>query len=222
MAPKGPDFPRLEADRTFRGSAAVQIADVVREADHVDEEYQRDSDHRDAFVDGPADRLAADSLDQREGDVAAVERQQRQQVQEREREADQGQDGQVVAVALVHRLARGAHDSHRRRDLLAVRGRGDVHDPAAHRLGDVADVVAGPAEITATFFQVRWRQYESGPSASLSSSSPRRAARAAPGESFASAVACSSSWSAARAPSKSPSASGRLTRTTAGSSRGSS
>ena len=44
---------------------------------------------RDALVDLAPDGPAADAFDEREGDVAAVERQQRQQVEQGEREADQ-------------------------------------------------------------------------------------------------------------------------------------
>src|SRR5205823_1315323 len=119
---------------TARSLASGQFPHVVREADHVDEQDQGDPDHRDALVDRPADRFAAHTLNQREGDVAAVQRQQRQQVQEREREADQREDREVVPVAAARRLAGGAHDPDRGRDLLPVRGRGDVDEPVPHRL----------------------------------------------------------------------------------------
>ena len=69
----------------------------------------RDPDHRDALVDLPRHGAAADALDERERDVAAVQRQQRQQVQEREREADQPEHPEVRVRPLLDRL-RGALD----------------------------------------------------------------------------------------------------------------
>ena len=87
----------------------------------------RDPDRGDALVDLTADRAAADALDQREDDVAAVERQQRQQVQQRERQAEQAEHPEV-------RLARPASsasdepcdDADRARDLLPALA---VHEP---------------------------------------------------------------------------------------------
>ena len=64
------------------------------------------------------DRPAADPLGDREGDVAAVERQERQQVQEREREADERQHLQVVAEADLERLARDGGDADDARHLV--------------------------------------------------------------------------------------------------------
>src|SRR5438045_3850416 len=100
--------------------ASGQSPYVVGAAGYVDEEDEGDSDHRDALVDRPTDRLSAHALDQREHDVPAVQRQQRQQVQKRQREADQRQNREVVAIPAVRGLAGGAHDPHRGRDLLAV------------------------------------------------------------------------------------------------------
>ncbi len=60
----------------------AQAADVVREADEEEKQDDCDPDRRDALVDLPRHRLAANPLHDRERDVAAVERQQRQEVQE--------------------------------------------------------------------------------------------------------------------------------------------
>jgi hypothetical protein len=60
-----------------RVSAARSTADVVREADEEQRQHESDSDHRDLLVDLSSDRPAPNPLDQRERDVAAVERQQR-------------------------------------------------------------------------------------------------------------------------------------------------
>jgi hypothetical protein len=66
--------------RRYPGLVA-QAADVVREADEEEKQDDCDPDRRDALVDLPRHRLAANPHD-RERDVAAVERQQRQEVQE--------------------------------------------------------------------------------------------------------------------------------------------
>src|SRR5690349_22362201 len=57
--------------------ASAEAADVVRKADEHQHQEQRDSDRRHALVDLPPDRTAPHSFDDREEDVAAVERQQR-------------------------------------------------------------------------------------------------------------------------------------------------
>src|SRR5689334_21801284 len=79
--------------------ASAETADVVRKTDEHQHEEQGDSDRRDAFVDLTADGTAAYSLDDREENVPAIERQQRQQVQDREGQAHQSEDEQVPREA---------------------------------------------------------------------------------------------------------------------------
>src|SRR5262245_42920470 len=55
--------------------AAREPADVAGEADEEDEQHERDPDRGDALVDRTADRPAPHALDDRERDVAAVQRQ---------------------------------------------------------------------------------------------------------------------------------------------------
>ena len=100
---------------------------------------ERDADHRDALVDLAGDGAAADALDEREGDVAAVERQQRQQVHQREREADQAEHPEVVLHALFGALVERLRDPDRARDVLAAL----AVDEAAERLADLLRDVAG-------------------------------------------------------------------------------
>ena len=80
----------------------------------------------------------------------------------------------------------------------------------------------GPAKITAMRFHVRCRQYASAPRPSRSSLTHRSAARAAAGDSSASATACSSSGTCSRAAARSPVSSARWTRDAFGKMRGSS
>ena len=54
--------------------AASQSPDVVRKADEEEDHEEAQADRRDALVDLTAYRAAAQALDQRERDVAAVER----------------------------------------------------------------------------------------------------------------------------------------------------
>src|SRR4029078_12954881 len=68
-------------------STRTPSAQVVREGDEGQEQDQAEADERDALVDLARDGAAADALDHREEDVAAVEREERQQVEERERHA---------------------------------------------------------------------------------------------------------------------------------------
>src|ERR671930_773121 len=91
--------------------AAAQPVDVVRKADEHQHQEERDSDRRDALVDLPPDGPAPQALDDREQDVAAVERQQRQQVEDRQREADQPEHLEVEREAERHRLARVVDDA---------------------------------------------------------------------------------------------------------------
>src|SRR4051812_25417090 len=52
---------------------AADPAHVVREPDEEEHEHERDADRRDALVDLAGDRAPPDALDDREGDVPAVE-----------------------------------------------------------------------------------------------------------------------------------------------------
>src|SRR5919197_5937944 len=83
-------FPSFDRSH-WNGSAPAQPPDVVREADEVQHQDERDPHDRDALVDLPPDGASAHALDEREGDVPAVERQQRQQVEEGEREAEEAE-----------------------------------------------------------------------------------------------------------------------------------
>src|SRR5947209_8131928 len=107
---------------------ALAAADVVRQPDEEEQQDERDPERGDLLVDLPLDRAAADALDDREGDVAAVERQERQQVEQGEREADEPDDREVVLEPLRHRLCRGANDPDRSRDLLAALAVDEVAD----------------------------------------------------------------------------------------------
>src|SRR3954451_9097399 len=74
------DFSLARGIRRFAGSrdaASTRDAgsEVVREGDHPDQADQHEADDRDALVDLPCERAPPDSLDQREEDVPAVERQ---------------------------------------------------------------------------------------------------------------------------------------------------
>src|SRR5512133_643239 len=89
--------------------ATPEAADVVREADEEEQHDDEDPDRRHALVDLAPDRPAADPLDDREGNVAAVQGQQREQVEEGEREADQAEYPEIVLDSLVQR-SRGALD----------------------------------------------------------------------------------------------------------------
>src|SRR5215210_1151853 len=112
-------MPRFSVTAALRPSPYV-----VREADHEQDQHERDADHRNALVELAAECAAADPLDDREGDVAAVEREQRQEVEEREREADQAQHEDEVAEALVERLRGDLRDADGARDLAgALAGR---------------------------------------------------------------------------------------------------
>ena len=85
------DFHRLVSDTVpeVTGLTAAEAVEVVRKADEHQHEEQRDPDRGHALVDLTSDSTAAKPFDDREQDVAAVERQQRQQIQNRQREADQ-------------------------------------------------------------------------------------------------------------------------------------
>src|SRR5262249_2669591 len=58
--------------------APADVSDVVRKPDEEQQQHQSDANRGHPFVDRPLDRTPADALDDRERNVAAVERQQRQ------------------------------------------------------------------------------------------------------------------------------------------------
>src|SRR5215207_9446691 len=98
--------------------AAGPAADVVGKADEEEGQNERDPDNRDALVDLPTHRPAPYTLDYRESDVAAVERQQRQEIEQRQGEADEAQDPEEGLEPAVERARRSADDADRARDLL--------------------------------------------------------------------------------------------------------
>src|SRR3954467_14603883 len=100
--------------------ASAEPVDVVRKPDEHEHQEERDSDRGDALVDLPADRAAAHALDDREQDVAAVERQERQEVQQCKRQADEAEHEQIPREADGDYLLRDIHDPGRPRDLLAA------------------------------------------------------------------------------------------------------
>ena len=118
-------------------------AEVVRERDERQQQDQPEADDGDALVDLAGDGAAPDPLDEREEDVAAVERQERQEVQERERHAHEADDLEVVAEADLQRLLGDAHDADGARQLAAFllveEGAERVHRSG----GDLPAVVRG-------------------------------------------------------------------------------
>ena len=90
-----------------------------------------------------AESPSPDLLEQRERDVAAVERQQRQQVQERERQADQREHAEVVAEALIENLRRLVDDPDDARDVLAGRAGDDPPSEVKIRFVDVSGLPEG-------------------------------------------------------------------------------
>src|SRR3954453_22198284 len=99
--------------------ASAEPVDVVRKPDEHEHEEERDADRGDPLVDLPADRAAAHPLDDREQDVAAVERQEWQKVQQRQRQADEAEHEQIPREADGDHLLRAVHDAGRARDLLS-------------------------------------------------------------------------------------------------------
>src|SRR3954471_11708766 len=106
--------------------ASAEPVDVVRKPDEHEHQEERDSDRGDALADIPADRTAAPALDDREQDVAAVERQERQEVQQCERQADEAEHEQIPREADGDHLLRDVHDPGRARDLLSPGVRHDA------------------------------------------------------------------------------------------------
>src|SRR6187551_1287992 len=96
-----------------RGLTASDAVHVVREPDEEEEEDDDDADDGGALVGRARDRAPTHPLGEREGDVPAVERQEREEIEERERERDEGEDAQVLAEAGLERLAGGLHDADR-------------------------------------------------------------------------------------------------------------
>src|ERR671919_1701083 len=128
------------------GSAVPDPADVVREADDEEEEHNGDADRRDALVGLARDRATADALDDREGDVPPVERQEREQVEQCEREADQRQHLEVVAEPGLERLARRLRDADDARHLVPARAGDDTPERGADRLRHLPGGTTGELE----------------------------------------------------------------------------
>src|SRR5437016_7724825 len=61
------------SEAQLRGLVRWTSGNVVREGDHEDEDDEHDPDHGHSLVDLAGQRAAADSLDEREEDVAAIE-----------------------------------------------------------------------------------------------------------------------------------------------------
>src|SRR5439155_12358490 len=76
-------------------SAAAEPPHVVRQPDEVQHQDERDPHDRHALVHLPPHCPPAHALDEREGDVPAVERQQRQQIEQRERAAEEAEQPEV-------------------------------------------------------------------------------------------------------------------------------
>src|SRR3954468_17214954 len=79
---------------------ATEVADVVREPNEEEEQHDGDSDCGDALVHLPPNRAPANALDDREGDMPAIEWEQRQQVEQCQRQAEQAKDPQIRLSAL--------------------------------------------------------------------------------------------------------------------------
>src|SRR5579862_1194060 len=125
-------FSPRAAQRTLRWRSVAELARVVVQRDHEDEQHERHADERRALVDLPRHGPPADALDDREEDVPAVERQQRQEVEDRERHADQPEELEVPLEADLQVLRGRSDDPDRPGDLRAL---ARVHEPAerAHR-----------------------------------------------------------------------------------------
>src|SRR5579862_335142 len=115
--------------------------DVVREGDHEDEQDERDPDHRDPLVDLPRERAAAHSLDQREEDVATVERQEREEVEQREGHAHESQQRQVPGEAVLELRVAGSHDPDRSGESCAGAAAEERGDSRARAGDDAPEVV---------------------------------------------------------------------------------
>src|SRR5918999_593951 len=118
-----------------------QPVDVVREPDEEHEQHQHHPDESRPLHDAERDRFAADLLDDRPEDVAAVERQEREQVDDRQRQRDQGEDADRVGHVVEDRLAGhlvGADDA---ADLLAPLGIDQVQGKLDGLPGDQPEAV---------------------------------------------------------------------------------
>src|SRR5215207_2189463 len=120
---------------------AAEAADVVGEADHHQHHHQREPDHRRPLHHPQRDRAAAQFLDDRPEDVAAVERQDRQQVDQTQREADQGQQQDRFDGAAVDRLVGDVADADDAGDLLALFLLEDAGEDRGGFLGHLPDHV---------------------------------------------------------------------------------
>ena len=125
-------------------------ADVVGEADHHQHHDEGEADHRRPLHHPQRDRAAAQFLDQRPEDVAAVERQDRQQVDQAEREADQGQQQQRRVDADVDRLVGDVADPDDAGDLLALFLFEDAGEDRGGFVGDQPDRVGGAVKAAPT------------------------------------------------------------------------
>src|SRR5438445_79464 len=133
----------MPSGTSLAGSAA---AEIVRQRDEGDQQDQGEADHRGALVDLAGDGPPADSLDRREEDVAAVERQQGQQVEQGKREADQAEDLEVETEAHLERVARDLDDADRARQLRAALVMEKALDRQAHPLRRLPAIVEREAE----------------------------------------------------------------------------
>ena len=130
---------RVEA---FAGDAA----DVVRQAEEEEPEDKGDADHRRSLHHPQRDRLAAAQLlDDRPENVAAVERQDRDQVDEPEREADQceQQEATFERAFFVQGVVGDVGDADDAGDLFALFLFEQVTEDVRRALGDFPDRVAG-------------------------------------------------------------------------------
>ena len=87
--------PSEDAEAPQCGTPETSFEDAITRRSRM----KREPDDGDPLVDLARQGAAADGLDQREEDVAAVEGQQRQEVQERERHAHEREDLEVVRPA---------------------------------------------------------------------------------------------------------------------------
>ena len=116
-------------------------AEIVREGDDHDEQDQRHANRREPLVDGRRHRTPPEPFDERDDDVAAVERQQRQEIEERERHAHQPEQQEVPLHTDAEELVRRADDPHRPGELRAPSSANGAAQ-AGHRAGHDAPAIA--------------------------------------------------------------------------------
>src|SRR5574340_1024316 len=124
------------ASPTSRGLR--EPGDVVREPDEEEEQHDREPDHGDALVDLAPDETPARALDEREQDMAAVEREEREQVHERQRQRDQREYPEVAVRALPHGVRGRLRDADRARHVLAPAPGREAAERASDLRRDVA------------------------------------------------------------------------------------